>query len=258
LVTVLFGISPPSDSNFLDTDPQWSYDSTFDAASPAAQRAMMSICDMGDAKKQELNVLEVSCWLKDFRDYMESRLEKFPVCRQCNFTGAVTDFVAAYPRAAQSIWFDESGNVKATMFSFTVGPRSSVEEPLEDENRWLAHVSAMNLDAESTASQAWATSQAWVDAEAFDEALSSSWMVVLVTVALLTVAGLAYTLDLKITATIAVLTFCCGTALSFLMYCVFQWDFGPWELVITILFTCYSLEPAFRLSCVFMSRGRPD
>ncbi|CAK0882512.1 unnamed protein product, partial [Prorocentrum cordatum] len=258
VVTVLFGISPPGGSEFLDTAPQWSFDGTFDAASPAAQRAMLRMCEMDDATKQELNIQEVSCWLKDFRDDMESRLEKFPVCRQCNFTGAVTDFVAGNPRAAQSIWFDEAGNVMATMFSFTVGARSTVEEHLEDEKRWLAHVSTMNLEAESTASQAWATSQTWVDAEAFDEALSSSWRVVLVTLALLTVAALAYTLDLKIVAAITLLTFCCGTVLSFMMYCVFQWKFGPWELVITVLFACYSLEPALRMSSIFLSPGRQD
>jgi hypothetical protein len=249
-VTVVFGIKPPTRGKLLDGVPEWEFDGQFDAASPGAQRAMYEMCMEVEAG---LNVQSTTCWIVDFKRWLEEDQllfpRIFPSCRFCNFQDQVDQFLMdeRYSQYETSMWRDADNKLVATEFSFLVKARSDFAEVLEDEQRWIDYVQKQNNDAESTASRAWATSKAWVDAEARDEALASSWWVVLASLLLLTLASLCYTMDLKMTATIGGVTICCAIVLYFFMFCLFQWGFGAWELVISIVFLCYALEPALRI-----------
>jgi hypothetical protein len=141
----------------------------------------------------------------------------------------------------------------ATAFRITVGPADDVWAVLEATKRWEDYVTNMNNQAPTVASRAWATSQAWVDAEAYDEALASSWKACLLCLAGVLLAGSLYTMDAEMTGIITAIAFIDGTILSFFMYCLFQWSFGPWELIIMTFFLCFSVEPAFRIGREFVS-----
>jgi len=250
-VTVLFGITPPESGKFLHGEHEWTFDETFDPVSPWAQRAMYKMCANVPA---ELNVLEEQCWITNFRAWLISADKKFPVERFGNFHEELKRFTAEsqYESAFASMWLDSNGAMRATMFKFKVLARSSAWDVLEDELRWKVYVNNSNDQAATTASQAWPTSQAWVDAEAFDEALSSAWRVVLLTLAAVFLAGLVYTLDFQIMLCIALLCLAASIALAFFMFCIFMWEFGPWELVVLASFLSFSLEPALRMGRYFV------
>ncbi|CAK0844535.1 unnamed protein product, partial [Prorocentrum cordatum] len=223
------------------------------AARRQAQRAIYKMCS--DAAAAGLRVESSSCWIEDFKSFLEERGEVFPTCRFCSFDQAVQEFLEEHPARRADIWLDSSDKVVATVISFAVDHGSGTSEVLQGEKRWRSYVTRQNAAAESTANGAWATSVAWVDAEAHDEALASSWRVVLVTLLLLSVVGLVYTMDFRMTGAVLGLTFCCVVVLHFLMYCIFQWDFGPWELVITVVFLCYAMEPAFQIGHLLVDRS---
>merc|ERR1719183_1918686 len=51
---------------------------------------------------------------------------------------------------------------------------------------------------------------------------------------------------------IVLVSLVCCTGLAFLMFCVFSWTVGPWEIIILTVFMGYSVEPAFRLGRDFV------
>jgi hypothetical protein len=65
-------------------------------------------------------------------------------------------------------------------------------------------------------------------------------------------SGLFYTMDVEMMAIISVIAGMDSTLMSFFMYCMFQWAFGPWELVIMTVFLCFAVEPAFRIGHEFV------
>jgi len=248
-VVVVFGIVPPVSSKFLDGKLEWSFDASFDPLSPWTQRAMYAVCSDIPA---ELNVLQTRCWISGFRRWLLNRGEQFPVKRFDDFHGQVQRYIAEDRMASADLWLDGSGNIRATSFHMEVGLRSGSAEVLEDQRRWRTYVAQRNSEAASTANQAWATSQVWVEMEARDEALASAWRVCLLIVAAVIVAGLVYTMDFEIVGCLAAITFVACTLLLFFMLCIFQWQFGPWELVIMTLFLSYSVEPALQIGRDFV------
>lgn len=248
-VTILFGITPPEGGSFFDATPEWSFDSRFNPSSPDAQRAMRAMCtDLPD----EFNIEETECWINDFRTWLDAKGDRFPVERFGDFQSELKDFLEEYPQAAQNMWMNSAGNMTATAFRITVAPAEDVWAVLKQMKKWEEYIDKLNNMAPTVASNAWATSTAWVDAEAYDEALASSWRACLACLAGVLLAGIYYTMDMEMTFIITVIAFVDGTILSFFMYCLFQWAFGPWELIIMTVFLSFSVEPAFRIGHEFV------
>lgn len=249
-VIILYGITPPLRGMFFDGTPSWSFDSTFQPQSPWSQRAMLSIC--ADVTP-ELKILETDCWVTAFRDWLIRQQGTFPVQRFGSFDTELQRFRAAYPAASAAMWLNEDDNLEATSFTLKVSPGTSQRGTLQDRQRWLDYVEGKNNDAATTASQAWATSQAWVEAEAYVEALASTWWVTLASVLVLVVVGLVYTMDLEIIGMVICIAITACVYLSFFMYCIFQWSFGPWELTSMTVFLTYSVEPLLRIGQDFLT-----
>jgi len=254
-VVVIFGIQPPETSRFLDGVPKWSFDSAFDPVSPWSQRAMYAICsDVPD----HLQVREQRCWIADFRRWLLDHDQEFPVRRFDNFNLQVQRYVASGDGTATGdMWLNTEGNMRATSLHMKVGHRSSSEQVLEDQKNWRQYVAEKNSKAATPASNAWATSQLWVDMEAYDEALSSAWRVCLLTVLAVALASLLYTQDFELVGGLVVLAFLIFVGSLFIMLCIFQWQFGPWEMVIMSLFLSYTAEPALHICWDFLKPAGP-
>jgi len=123
---------------------------------------------------------------------------------------------------------------------------------MKQRQTWLDYVSLRNSEAATTASRAWVTSQAWVNAEAYIEALSSTWTVTCFSLLAIGVAGFVYTMDLEILGIIIAISMAACAFLSFSMFCIFQWAFGPWELILMTVFLTYYVEPALRVGRDFV------
>jgi hypothetical protein len=260
-VVVIYGIVPPTSSWSLgDGPPDWTFDSKFNAESPWAQRALLDMCEGGvDGRPRLVDIAALkvvpggqNCWISDFKKFMYSKGQKFPTERFVNFHDALARFIVDYEGAASHMWFDEQAKLVATSLHIKVRLASSQYKILEDQKAWLDYVHSVNERAYTYADSAWPTSQAWVDAEAYVEALWGAWKIVLLAVLGIIISGLAFTLDMLIMTCIVLVSLVCCTGLAFLMFCVFSWTVGPWEIIILTVFMGYSVEPAFRLGRDFV------
>merc|ERR1712048_1552116 len=201
-VIVVYGITPLN-QDFLDGKTEWAFDSKFDPESPWTQRAMLSMCS--DAQQQEnLNVLSTSCWIFDFRDWLNARGERFPVGRFGDFHSRLGSFMSDNEDASGAMWLNENGQMRATSLRFEVKLGYSSYYILEDQKLWLEYVDKQNAVAHTTADMAWPTSQSWADAEAYYEALWSAWAIAGLTCAAVVLAGLLYTYDMTLVFTVVV------------------------------------------------------
>jgi len=82
--------------------------------------------------------------------------------------------------------------------------------------------------------------------------LASAWRVALLNILGAAVCGLLFMSDVEIVGIIVVINVTLFTGLLFLILCVFQWQFGPWEMLIVSVFLSNALEPAFRIGRDFV------
>lgn len=238
----------------LDPIGLWGFDSGFDPVSPWAQRAMLAMCtDL----PQSLRVIQSTCWISDFRAWLLSQGTIFPVERFSNFNMMLQQYLAVNPTIGSDLWLDANGKLRATVFHFKVSTASSPSQQLADAQQWQSYVSGRNAKAESTAANAWVASQAWESAEAYSMALQSSWAACLLAFLGMALTGLLLTADVELMSAIVLLSIIACIFLGFFMICIFQWSFGPWELMILTVFLSYSLEPAFHMcrDVVFPAEG---
>lgn len=254
-VVVLFGIMPVQDVDVLATYRPFAFDASFDPASPWAQRAMLRVCE---ELPQSLQVIGQQCWIRDFRTWLYSRRQKFPVERFLDFHQTLKEFLVTSPSASSAMWFNEGNNLTATMFNFQVTPTDGAPATLLKRDEWTSYIAGLNNEASSTASNAWVTSQAWVDAEALNDALGSAWLVLLAVTGTVFGVGLLYVLDVELVSALLLVAFCVCMVLVFFFFCLCGWSFGPWELTILTVFLSYSIEPAFHIGHDFINPGLPE
>lgn len=231
------------------------FDTTFDPASPWAQRAMLRVCE---ELPQSLQVIQSQCWIRDFRAWLYNRGQKFPVERFLDFHSTLKEFLLTSPSATSAMWFNAGGNLTATALTFQVTPTEKASDTLKQRDLWVLYIDGLNADASATAANAWATSQAWVDAEALNDALGSAWQVLLAVIGTVFLVGLFYVLDIELVLALILVAFCIATVLIFFFFCICGWSFGPWELTILTVFLSYSVEPAFHIGHDFINPGLPE
>jgi len=252
-VYIMFGILPPETMKFFDGAPTWTYDPKFDPTSPWAQRAMLSICEGPDGVlPSNLLVTGKECWIEDFKIWRLSQGLKFPTERFEDFNGELARFMQEHESASSSMWLNEEGKMRATTLHMRVNLGKSSWDALNTQEAWLEYIHLQNDKAHSTADKAWPTSQAWVDAEAYYEAVWSAWSIAGLAVCAVIVSGLVYTQDMTIVSIVAGISVLVCIALSFIIFCIFQWRTGPWEIIILTVFLSFSVEPALRLAHDFV------
>lgn len=252
-IKVVYGIEyEGGEGIFLDDTPDVQFDYTFDPTNPWAQRSMYKMCTELTAN---LRVLEVDCWMIPFREWMLAQGLKFPAERFTDFNAKIAEFVLEYPLAGAQLWLNADGNMRATAFTFKVERRSNAwpYQILEDRQNWLDYVNRLNGEAATAAKNAWPTSQAWVDAEAEHEAVTSAWNVFLLCVLVTIVSGVLYTRDVTVVCFIMVAALGACVYLTFFMFCLFGWHFGPWEVTLFTLFFSYAIVPGFRIGREYIS-----
>mmetsp|Transcript_55098 Transcript_55098/g.100973 ORF Transcript_55098/g.100973 Transcript_55098/m.100973 type:complete len:1339 (-) Transcript_55098:87-4103(-) len=245
-VFIVFGILPTSSEPFFAGDAPWTYDEDFNAPSPWAQRAMLSMCSDLPAN---LNVLEKQCWIIQFRQFMVSQSRKFPVERFGDFQGELRQFRAAYPNTITAMWLNQQDEMRATAFGFKIPPRSDAwaSEIMEDRDKWNSYVASQNERAQTPACNAFATAQVWVDAEAQDAIMRNAWHVLVLAIGVSILAGLIYTWDLVFMLLTIIISLLACIWMAFFMFCLFGWAAGPWELILLIKIPGMYLEPVFRI-----------
>lgn len=196
------------------------------------------------------------CWIKDFRNWLIGRGQRFPTQRFGDFQAEVQSFLQSQPIATSDMWFNEEGEMHATVFTLYLREADlATEEIVEERTRWNDYIDRANAEAGSTAAGAWVTSAAWVSAEAQSEAMLNAWHVALLAIFLTLVAGLFYMQDFQILLYIGILVIFACFFLAFFMYCLFGWATGPWEVVLLVVFLGYSIEPAFRIGSATVPEG---
>lgn len=246
-VIIVFGLVAPEKHDFLSGASKWEFDDTFEPVSPWAQRAMLKMCTN---IPESFGVVESHCWIQEFRTWLSSQGEKFPIERFGDFQAKLRRFLTEQPNTpVTAMWLDAAGDMRATAFAFKVPPKpkASSEEQLKDRDAWLAYIVRENEMSATAASQAWATSTYWTEAEAQHEALSNAWQVAGTAIAICIAACILYTWDGAFVATVCVICFFVVSFVGFVVFCIFQWAIGPWEIILLIAFLMYTIEPALRI-----------
>jgi len=237
-VNVAFGITVSEETGHFSGKPIDYTIGDFDPSDPWAQRRMLSVCTDLPAN---LNVVEKKCWIESFREWLLAGGEKFPTQRFGDFQADLKRFKEERSDVVMTAeWTDVNGNMIATAFDFLVTPipRSEVSLILDEMNAWEMYV---------ITSGGWATSNSWYEAQAEHEAMSNSWMLMLTAYLLVVLAGLLYTWDLAFTCITVGIATLALIFLSFMMFCLFGWAIGPWEVILLVVFLFYIVEPAFRV-----------
>jgi hypothetical protein len=246
-IIIVFGITLPKDTDFIDLKPEWKLDSSFQPTSPWAQRAMLKMCDN---VPPHLGVVQSECWIQDFKKWMTAKGKKFPTQRFGDFQGELRDFKREQTHVRiTAMWTDSQNNMVATAFTFKVPARSNAKakEILDEKVTWDAYVSGENEASSTSGSNAWATALSWAEAEAEDHAMSNAWLLLLLTLGIVIVSGLLYTWDFAFTGISVGVAIVAMLWLGFFMFCIFVWAIGPWEVILWVVFLMYSVEPAFRV-----------
>jgi len=82
--------------------------------------------------------------------------------------------------------------------------------------------------------------------------LGSAWRVCLLIILAVVLSGLIYTMDFEIMGCLVAIAVVACILLLFFMLCIFQWQFGPWQLIVSALFLTYTIEPAFHIGRDFV------
>jgi hypothetical protein len=247
-VAIVFGIEYKDKKGFLEqADNSWGFDTNFDATSPWAQRAMLKMCNNVPAS---FNVIGTECWIQDFKTWVVSLgpPNKFPTQRFGDFQALLKRFLQEQSHVPVSaMWMDTNGDMRATAFTFKVASKTKASDTLKDRQDWLQYVNAENEGSATSASSAWATSAAWAEAEAMEEAVSNAWAVAGLAIGITTLACIFYTWDGAFVCIVLSIAFIATNFLAFMMFCIFQWAVGPWEVILLITYIMYAIEPALRI-----------
>lgn len=246
-VVVVFGITAPSGSGWLEGENTWKFDKTFEPVSPWAQRSMLKMCSNVPSG---FNVLKSNCWIQGFRTWMMLQGEKFPTQRFGDFQSHLRRYLKeASSTPVTAMWLDAKGDMVATAFSFKVPPnlQASSSDILSNREKWLAYIKAENEDSATSASKAWATSSFWVEAEAQNEAYTNAWELAGFAILICVVACLLYTWDFAFTGIMILVSTVSMTVLAWFMFAWFNWAIGPWEVVLLVAYMMYTVEPALRV-----------
>lgn len=257
-ISMVFGIVVTGGMPLLgDPSPNvWKFSDAFHPEDPRVQRLMLRACI--DSKADDhLAVYATSCWLEEFREWLLAQGDFFPVL-SVNFNDKLSTFAATgvlqykEVRAADQMWFDASGNLKACNLDFDVklsysSTRASVI--LEYMKRWNVYTALLNADAPMSAGLAWHTSRLWLRAEAESAIVNSTLDTMLLSVAFGFMGAMFSTrcdvwLSFLVVWSVVGVTIC----LAWFMVAIMGWGIGPIEVLGLIVFVGYSVTYSLHIA----------
>jgi len=251
-ISVVFGIQVDGGAQLLGelaAEDVWSYSSAFEVSQPWAQRNIYELCTEPPAV---LRVTEALCWMKDFRDFLERRGERFPI-HNSRFDSLALDFfrvgLTGAASSKEKVWIKD-GKVKASFLSFLTdfSQEANVEDVMEYKEHWDTSIGAYNAKASRFANRAWHTSNLWVRAEAQKELISSTMITLVICVILAFAAMLLFTFDAVLSLLVVIATVGVISGLAFFIVCVMQWPIGPVEVIALIVFIGYAVTYSLHIT----------
>lgn len=246
-VRVGFGIWVRDSSALLgnqDAAESWGYVDGFVARDPWVQRTMLKFCD---ELPVALAVVEKWCWIEDFRDWLQSRGNRFPT-REQEFDSlglAFADTVGYGTSGREYLWVEEN-SLKAFYFTFLMNvpkdARASVS--LDYKGYWDAYVDHFKALAAAEGRGKLGiihTAALWRDAEAESELLRSTVVTIAIVLGLAFLGMLAFTRSMILSAYVVASTLQAMVGLVFFITVVMQWKLGLIEVIAIIYFVGYAV-----------------
>mmetsp|Transcript_30232 Transcript_30232/g.86638 ORF Transcript_30232/g.86638 Transcript_30232/m.86638 type:complete len:1324 (+) Transcript_30232:1-3972(+) len=260
-IRVIFGLEVMNHMKLLsEADPSesWDFKSGFDLRQPWAQRNVYFFCTN---TPPELLVARDWCWMKDFRNYVNSQGMRFPV-RADQFHEAALGFAergSQSTRGMRYLWVVGS-ELKALYLSFEVHFKtsSSASLALEYKALWDEYLEKYNREAIRCARGAFHVSSVWVKAESQGELLSSTIQTMLILIVLAFLGMLAITRSLLLSSYVVAATVFVIAGLTFLIAVVMAWKIGIIEVIAIIYFIGYALDYSLHVAHKYTSSEALD
>mmetsp|Transcript_83887 Transcript_83887/g.234122 ORF Transcript_83887/g.234122 Transcript_83887/m.234122 type:complete len:1307 (-) Transcript_83887:113-4033(-) len=238
-ITIVWGLRPARTTPLVgpSSEETWAFDPTFEPDNPFAQRSMYAMCT---GLPEDLQLAEETCWIRDFRDWLNSSDRKFP---SRDFDRDLEGWYRANAIFAQKHLWMLGRRMKACKLEFLAhfSKHASAQKMLLYKSRWDRYVSERNAAASTTANRAWHTTDAWVKAEAQIAIVSSTLDTIIIECACGWVGIAIFTGDLYIACLVFFLVIVNISGLVFFMVSVMRWAVGPIEIIFLVVFLGYSV-----------------
>eukprot|EP00929_Paragymnodinium_shiwhaense_P080470 TRINITY_DN41972_c0_g1_i1.p1 TRINITY_DN41972_c0_g1~~TRINITY_DN41972_c0_g1_i1.p1 ORF type:complete len:1498 (+),score=339.93 TRINITY_DN41972_c0_g1_i1:169-4662(+) len=251
-VDVVFGLEVDTSSPILggkEPSDMWSFQSSYQARQPWAQRNMYTFCTTLPAK---LLVQERRCWMEDFRDFALQTGERFPL-PALKFDDLMQTFaihgISGATSSKNYLWLRD-GDVMASFNTFTVGISQHAETQLalHHQELWDEHIKLFNYEASRFVKGAWHTSGLWVRAEAQAELISSTGTMLFIVIFLAGVGMLMFTRDLLLSLYVVLATIFVVIGLAWFITVLMGWPIGAIEVIALIVFIGYAVTYSLHIA----------
>lgn len=251
-IAVVFGIVVEGGSQLLgerDASDAWSFAKAYQVRQPWAQRNVYNLCTMPPAA---LRVAKANCWIVDFRIFLDSRKERFPV-HASRFDNLVMQFLqvglTGMASTKEYLWI-KNGKVQAAFVQFLVdfSQGAPVGAVMAYKEEWNLFMAQYNTRASRFARGAWHTSQLWVRAEAQSELINSTINVLLICLGLAFAVMLVFTFDPTLSFFVVISTLMVICLLFFFIVCIKDWPIGPVEVIALIVFIGYAVTYSLHIT----------
>lgn len=259
-VSLVWGLKIKPGSPLLGKrEKSWEYNRIFRADSPNTQRMLLQACRKA-REMEDLLIVDDECWIENFRDWLASRGQPFPVPGR-RFLPAFKNWRATpgqetFPHTGVVVkdfmWLDQDGSLKATYARFTVqvNSRSSAASTLiKYMSRWNELVEAINSEAPLEAGDTWHTSGLWIRAEAETAIISSTVNTMLVSAGCGFLGALFFThLDVLLSTMVVITVAGVTISLAWFMIVFMSWPVGAMEVLGLIVFVGYSITYSLHIA----------
>lgn len=262
LVNIVFGLIKPYKMPSLIRDSGLQFNTSFKLYEEDTQRKIISYCD---GTHPDLQVTGKICWLKDFKLWLETKGELYPLPRS-KFVQFLPEFIRDYrPKPLRGmdkdvsgndfIWWDDEGNIKGfyMIFSATMAIQNDLEDTFA---AWNSHVEARNkLCRWSFVGTPWVSIS--IDKMA-GEAVQREGLKVWTSMVVVLVLGIfLLTFDPRLALAVMITLILCAAFLIIIAVHVGgRPHFGIIEIFIIVSFTCILASPLARLGVQYAASMR--
>jgi len=192
----------------------------------------------------KLRVVMIWCWMKDFRDYQNSKGARFPALEH-EFRAASQQFINEGRLATSGtryIW-TVGDRIRALYCSVQVDIHtgSTAKAVSAFKERWDAHLQKYNAKAPKTAKGAFTVSSFWPKGETQDALLRGTLSTFIVLLGLSFIGVLLFTWSFILSMYVVICTLTVIIALLFVVFVVFGWGLGLVEIIALIYFVGYAV-----------------
>mmetsp|Transcript_58195 Transcript_58195/g.101081 ORF Transcript_58195/g.101081 Transcript_58195/m.101081 type:complete len:1275 (-) Transcript_58195:312-4136(-) len=247
-VVVVFGIQVEDKTPVVgqsNASETWSFQKSFQAKHPRAQRDMYALCTQVPAN---LLVTDWSCWVERFHYWLLSRGDRFPVPMQ-SFDALALKFAESYPSTGAPYLWMRDGEVQASYIEFTVDV-SKAEEPKRVRSykqEWDRYLEDWNADASPFSRGAWHASALWQRGEAERDLVQNMAVTMGILRPCAFVVILLSTSNFLLSFYVYLAHEWIMSSVFFFMTVLLRWEFGPIEMIGILGFSGYAFTYALHL-----------